>query len=130
MKNRGKLLILGGTGFIGFGGSITNLNASNITSGKMSLARLTNTSAGRILMSGGSPGSSTSPQWVNSSNVTVGTASNLSTTDDVSNATTQYISFFPNTIGGTAKISSTKLQFVPQTGNMFRCFCWSFQIEC
>jgi hypothetical protein len=109
----------GGTGFIGFGGSITNLNASNITSGTMSLARLTNTSAGRILMSGGSPGPSTSPQWVNSSNVTVGTASNLSTTDDVSSATTQYISFFPSTIGGTAKISSTKLQFVPQTGNMF-----------
>ena len=109
----------GGTGFIGFGGSITNLNASNITSGTMSLARLTNTSAGRILMSGGFPGSSTSPQWINSSNVSVGTASNLSTTNDGSSPSAHYLAFFPTSSGGAAKISSSKLQFTPQTGNLF-----------
>ncbi len=109
----------GAAGFIGFGGSITNLNASNIASGTMSLARLSNTSAGSILMSGGAPGSSTSPQWVSSSNVTVGTASRLSTVDDTTSATTHYLSFYSSTSGGSGKVSSTGLTFVPQTGNLY-----------
>lgn len=100
--------------YYGDGTGITNLVASNIQTGTMSLARLSNAPSGRILMT-----TATTPNWVVASNVSVGTASNLSTTDEISSATTHYISFFPSTIGGNAKISSTKLQFVPQTGNMF-----------
>lgn len=110
----GNIRTDGTTGFIGLGGSITQINASNIATGTLSLNRLQNDTTNKILMTGASV-----PQWISAGNVSVGTASYIAVTDDTSSATTHYISFFSAVSGGTNKVSSTKLTFVPSTGNLY-----------
>jgi len=65
------------SGFTGDGSLITNINASSITSGNLSLARiqLTPGVSGNILLHAGG-----SAQWVSPSSLSVGTASALQTT--------------------------------------------------
>lgn len=110
----GNIKSNGVTGFIGFGGSITQLNATNVATGTLSLARLQNDSLGKVLITGAS-----SPQWQNTSQISVGTASYIAVTNDTASATTHYISFFSAITGGTNKVSSSKLQFIPSSGNLY-----------
>ena len=110
----GNIKSNGVTGFIGFGGSITQLNATNVATGTLSLSRLQNDSLGKVLITGPS-----SPQWENTSNISVGTASYIAVTNDTASATTHYISFFSAVTGGTNKVSSSKLQFIPSSGNLY-----------
>ena len=110
----GNIKSNGVTGFIGFGGSITQLHATNVATGTLSLSRLQNDSIGKVLITGAS-----SPQWQNTSQISVGTASYIAVTNDTASATTHYISFFSAVSGGTNKVSSSRLQFVPSTGNLY-----------
>lgn len=81
-----------GTGyFIGNGQAITNLNASNVSSGSLPLARIFNGSTG-YLLAGGSSGS---PVYLDPTQVTVGTSStsiNTSVVNNSSNAS-NYVTF-------------------------------------
>lgn len=98
----------------GVGQFISNLNAGNITLGSLSLARLTNGVSGQILLAGPSQ-----PQWSSPSSVSVGTASNVVITNDTASST-QYITFVDGTSGSrSVKVSSTKLQFTPSSGNFY-----------
>jgi hypothetical protein len=110
----GNIKSNGTTGFIGFGGSITQLNATNVATGTLALARLQNDTLGKVLITGAS-----SPVWENTSNISVGTASTIAVVDDTASATTHYISFFSAVSGGTNKVSSTRLQFFPSSGNLY-----------
>jgi len=110
----GNIKSNGVTGFMGFGGSITQLNATNVATGTLSLARLQNDSIGKVLITGVS-----SPQWENTSNISVGTASTIAVTNDTASATTHYISFFSAVSGGANKVSSSRLQFIPSSGNLY-----------
>jgi hypothetical protein len=110
----GNIKSNGVTGFIGFGGSITQLNATNVATGTLSLARVQNDSLGKVLITGAS-----SPQWENTSNISVGTASTIAVSNDTASATTHYISFFSAITGGTNKVSSSRLQFIPSSGNLY-----------
>ena len=102
----------GTNGFYGVGSNLTALNATNVTLGSLSLARITNGSSGQVLVAG-----SSQPQWTNTSLLTVGTSSAVDITDDTSTAATHYIAFVSSTSGsGIVKVSSTKLQFNPSTG--------------
>ena len=66
----------------------------------------------RILTSSG-----TAPQWSDPANITVGTASNITVTDNTSSSSTYYPVVSLNTTGSNAPTtSSTKLSFVPSTG--------------
>jgi hypothetical protein len=103
------------TGFMGSGQFLQSINASNITLGSLSLARLTNGSSGQVLVAGVSQ-----PQWTNANEITVGTSSAVSITNDTSSATTHYLTFATTTSGSSVvKVSSSKLQFVPSTGNFY-----------
>lgn len=98
----------------GIGQDISNLNASNVTLGSLSLVRLTNGTSGQILVAGPSQ-----PQWSSPSSVSVGTASNVVITNDTASST-QYITFVDGTSGSrSVKVSSTKLQFTPSSGNLY-----------
>jgi hypothetical protein len=90
-----KVTINAGTGlvtaaFSGNGSLITDINASNISTGALALNRLTNGSTGWILTGG-----VTSPTYVNPNQVTVGTASvssNSAITQTTTNAA-HYLTF-------------------------------------
>lgn len=58
----------GAGGFYGFGTNLTNLNASNITTGTLGLAFLQNGTSGFILTAG------SSPTWTNPSGINVGSS--------------------------------------------------------
>jgi hypothetical protein len=103
------------TGFMGSGQFLQSINASNITLGSLSLARLTNGISGQVLVAGVSQ-----PQWTNANQITVGTSSAVSITNDTASATTHYLTFATTTSGSSVvKVSSSKLQFVPSTGNFY-----------
>ncbi len=103
------------TGFMGSGQFLQSINASNITLGSLSLARLTNGSSGQVLVAGVSQ-----PQWTNANQITVGTSSAVSITNDTASATTHYLTFATTTSNSSiVKVSSSKLQFVPSTGNFY-----------
>lgn len=99
----------------GNGQFITQINASSISSGSLSLARLTNGIAGQVLLAGVSQ-----PQWSSTNSLSVGTASNVVITNDTTFSTAQYITFVDGTSGSrSVKVSSTKLQFTPSSGNLY-----------
>lgn len=99
----------------GIGQFVTNINAGNISLGSLSLARLTNGSSGQVLVAGVSQ-----PQWTNANQITVGTSSAIDITNDTSSATTHYLTFATTTSNSSiVKVSSSKLQFVPSTGNFY-----------
>lgn len=110
----GTIRSIGLGGFYGVGANITGLNATNISSGSLSLQRITNGTSGQILVAGPSQ-----PQWTNTNQITVGTSSAVTITNDTSSASTQYLTFVSSTSGSSQiKVSSSKLQFTPQTGKL------------
>jgi hypothetical protein len=122
----GGVISQGATGFSGVGTLLTNLNASNITTGTMSLARLSNyTSSGWILTSGASQ-----PLYTNPYSITVGAASLIQITNDTTTATPiQYITFvggfssaqYSTKVSGvnsTESASTKQLTYRPSTGQL------------
>lgn len=80
----------GATGFSGIGTLLTNLNATNISSGLLSLSRLTNGSTtGHILVAGASQ-----PNYVDPYSLTVGGASSSTVFNETSSSDLHYINFF------------------------------------
>ena len=108
-------------GFVGPGTSITNISATNITTGTLPLSRLQGVSSnGQIIVAGPS-----SPAWTNQSQLSVGTASSsrfsLITNTSATNAT-HYLAFvsgdaWTSTTAATSSIraSSTDLSYNPST---------------
>lgn len=78
--------------FIGNGSSITNLNASNIISGSLDLARITSGVNGQILVRGVS-----NAQFVDSSTITVGNSNNILVNNNSTNSVFSFL--FSNTTG-------------------------------
>jgi len=84
-------------GFVGPGTSITNISATNITTGTLPLSRLQGVSStGQIIVAGPS-----SPAWTNPSQLSVGTSSFATTASNVklstSSGASNYIPFVNNT---------------------------------
>jgi len=99
--------------FSGDGSQITNINATNIASGNLSLNRLTNGSTGWILS-----GASGQPAYVNPNQITVGTSSvaTQSTVTNTTSNTNNYVTFVSNTSGNNQiRVNSTGLLYNPAT---------------
>ena len=103
----------GATGFSGVGTLLTNLNATNISTGTMSLARLANNNtSGWILTSGASQ-----PLYVNPSTVTVGAASASVVFNETGNSNVHYVGFFSNSTGS---LQSKVSKFSTSTNTLSR----------
>ena len=110
-----------GTGyFIGDGQGITNINATNIASGNLSLNRLTNGSTGWILS-----GASGQPAYVNPNQITVGTSSVSLTSITASNVSlstsstsTNYVLFSPNNTGSGPVRTNSSIMYDASAGNL------------
>lgn len=99
------------TSFKGVGTYLTEIDANNITSGKLALTYLTNGSSGQVLISGAS-----SPQWANLSTLS---PSSITVTNDTTATANHYISFTSVTTGSAAlKVNSTGLIFNPSKGQI------------
>ena len=97
--------------FQGLGTYLTAINAGNITTGSLSIARISNGGANQILASGTS-----APQWIDISTLNSGT---VLVTDETSNTDNQYINFTSAPSGyNILKVSSTKLRFNPGSGQV------------
>jgi hypothetical protein len=112
----------GATGFSGVGTLLTNLNATNISTGTMSLARLANNNtSGWIITS-----SASQPVYTNPSTLTVGAASASVVFNETGNSNVHYVGFFSNSTGSLqSKVSkfststntlSRQLTYQPSTG--------------
>jgi hypothetical protein len=105
--------------FIGNGSLLTSLNATNITSGSLSLTRITAGTSGQILVRG-----SSNAEFVNSNTITVGTSSvaNNLVVNPASDNATYHVPFFSSTTGlpGNRQIfaTSSSIQINPSTGNV------------
>jgi hypothetical protein len=105
----GKLQVNGAIrtsdGFIGNGATISNINASNISSGSLALARITvNGSSGFVMTR-----DSSTAQWQAPSDLSVGTASNAQNVvvSNTNSASTHYLLFSAVTSGSTqARLTS------------------------
>ena len=105
----GKLQVNGAIrtsdGFIGNGATISNINASNISSGSLALARITvNGSSGYVMTR-----DSSTAQWQAPSDLSVGTASNAQNVvvSNTNSASTHYLLFSAVTSGSTqARLTS------------------------
>jgi hypothetical protein len=104
--------------FIGNGSQLTSLNATNITSGNLDLARITSGTSGQILVRGTS-----NAEFVNSNTITVGTsnvANNL-VVNTVSDTST-YNLLFSNASGlpssKTIFTNSSSIRIQASTGNV------------
>jgi hypothetical protein len=89
--------------FNGNGSLITNINATNITTGTLAIGRLQYGSATQVLLGGVS-----SATWTNLSSVTVGNSTNVTITNDDSSTTDHYLTFVNSTSGN----NSTKVNYV------------------
>ena len=118
----------GATGFSGVGSLLTSLNATQITSGAMSLARLANNNtSGWIITSGVSQ-----PGYTNPANLTVGAASASVIFNETSNSNVHYVGFFnAGSISGSGTyqsrvsvvntledVTKRQLTYKPSTGNL------------
>lgn len=103
----------GATGFSGVGTLLTNLNATNISTGTMSLARLANNNtSGWIITS-----SASQPVYVNPSAITVGAASASVVFNETGNSNVHYVGFFSNSTGS---LQSKVSKFSTSTNTLSR----------
>ena len=112
-------------GFYGPGYGITNINAAQISTGNLSLSRLTNGSTNWVLT-----GAVGSPTYSNPSQMTVGTASvavnalSASASSQVSiagtdtSATERYLTFIDTLNTNNTVKANTNLRFKPSTGQL------------
>jgi hypothetical protein len=111
---------------IGNGSQITSINASNISTGTLSINRLQNGTTSQLLVAGAS-----SPTWINPSSVTVGNATNATNATTATNANNiniisnsinsnnQYIPFVTSTGIQEVKINTTNsIRVNPSNGNI------------
>lgn len=107
--------IKAGSGFVGDGSNITNINVSSV-SGTLPLANLTNGSSNYILVGG-----ATSPTYTNPSNFTIGRSDNAKINTENSSSTEHYLIFTTGSGGNYAplKSNSTYLKFYPNKGKLF-----------
>lgn len=107
--------IKAGSGFVGDGSNITNINVSSV-SGTLPLANLTNGSNNYILVGG-----TTNPTYTNPSNFTIGYSNNVKIDTESSSSTEHYLIFATGSGGHYAplKSNSTYLKFYPNTGKLF-----------
>jgi microcystin-dependent protein len=108
-------------GFVGIGTYITDLDASNINRGYLRLQHISTNGAnnGDIITYDFITGF---PKWISPSGVSSGSANNSvnsTVTDDTSSLTNNYITFVNNTGIVPIKVSLSKLQFNPSTGQLF-----------
>jgi hypothetical protein len=110
-------------GFYGPGSSITNISATNITTGTLPLSRLQGVgSTGQIIVAG-----VTTPSWTNQSQLSVGTASvavnatQVSITGTDASSTERYLTFIDtiniSPVNNIVKANTT-LRFKPSTGQL------------
>ena len=117
-SNSYKLTVNGdisATKFVGNGSLLTNLNASSVTSGTMSVSRLSKGGINYILRSG-----VTTPEWVDPSEITVGRSliSNaLVVTIDNTTNTSNFIMFASQSGNTVVKVSSN-LNYNPSTSQL------------
>ncbi len=107
----GDISVVGsGKSFRGVGSGITQINASNITSGNLALAQLTNGTPGHVLVGG-----TVNPSYLNPNQLTCGTSSfatnattaaNISLTHSVT-GNTNYLAMFTNATTGPVRKLST-----------------------
>lgn len=121
----GGVISQGATGFSGVGTLLTNLNATNISTGTMSLARLSNfSSSGWILTSG-----SSQPLYTNPYSITVKAASASTVSNETTNSAIHYVSFVDgfstadyrikvNGVNSTESASTKQLTYKPSTGQL------------
>ena len=121
----GGVISQGATGFSGVGTLLTNLNASNITTGTMSLARLSNyTSSGWILTSGTSQ-----PLYTNPYSITDKAASASTVSNETTNSAIHYVSFVDgfstadyrikvNGVNASENAATKQLTYKPSTGQL------------
>ena len=107
----------GSGGFYGEGTFITQLNASNITSGTLALSYLPNGSSGQVLQAGGS-----NPIWVNQNTLSVGdsiNSDNIYHSDDGTTSTDRRILFINSDSDGYDDVrTNAGLVFTPNTQNL------------
>jgi microcystin-dependent protein len=109
------------TGFFGNGANITNINATNISSGSLSLSliQLTPGLSGNILTNAGS-----SAQWTGTSSITVGKSSTSQQVilNNTTSSTLHYVVFYDATsLPGNKQLftsTATPLSVQPSTGNV------------
>ena len=96
----GDISVIGtGNKFIGNGSGLTDINADNISTGNLTLARMTNGTPGNVLVGG-----TTNPIYINANQLTTGTSS-YSTTSGSSG------------LSGTASSSRSSVIFTTTTAN-------------
>jgi hypothetical protein len=100
--------------FIGAGSGITSIPGANINNGSVPINKLTNGSNGQVLVSGVS-----STTWIDSNQMTVGTASSVGVTQSSTNAT-HYLTFVDSPTSGSKKLllDSSGITYNPGTNQL------------
>jgi len=119
----GDISVVGsGKSFRGVGSGITQLNASNITSGNLALAQMTNGTPGHVLVGG-----TVNPVYLNPNQLTCGTSSfatnatnatnttNVNITDQTPTNANYYLNFTSGVSGNQGVNASTNFIFNPAT---------------
>jgi hypothetical protein len=115
----GDIKSTGSGGFYGIGTNLTNLNATNITSGTLQLTRLQNGTSGYILTAGGG-----APIWTNPASITVGDSTNAvnishSLASDFSSARRLLFIDTTSTSGNHQVKTSTSYTFTPSNNTLY-----------
>jgi hypothetical protein len=100
--------------FIGAGSGITSIPGANINNGSVNINKLINGSNGQVLVSGVS-----STTWIDSNQMTVGTASSVGVTPSSTNAT-HYLTFVDSAVAGSKKLllDSSGITYNPSTNQL------------
>jgi hypothetical protein len=100
--------------FIGAGSGITSIPGANINNGSVNINKLINGSTGQVLVSGVS-----STTWIDSNQMTVGTASSVGVTPSSTNAT-HYLTFVDSAVAGSKKLllDSSGITYNPSTNQL------------
>lgn len=114
----GDVRSTGASGFYGKGSNITNINASNITSGTLQLTRLQNGTPTYILTSSGA-----SPAWTDPTTISVGSATNATniahSLDTVSTARRLLFLDTTSMSGNHGVRSSVNYTFTPSNNTLY-----------
>ncbi len=118
----GDISVVGsGKSFRGVGSGITQLNASNITSGNLALAQMTNGTPGHVLVGG-----TVNPVYVNPNQLTCGTSSFATNATNATNinltntatSNTNYFALFEDTTTGPVR-KNTNIYYDDTTSSIY-----------